>query len=59
MMDLLTANDRPGAYPPSWYAASLPPPPPRPTLHGEVEADICVVGERAGAQVTDLFVAAR
>jgi gamma-glutamylputrescine oxidase len=44
MMDLLTANDRPGAYPPSWYAASLPPPPPRPTLHGEVEADVCVVG---------------
>ncbi|MFP4327184.1 MAG: NAD(P)/FAD-dependent oxidoreductase [Paracoccaceae bacterium] len=43
-MDLLDANDRPGEYPRSWYAATLPPPPRRPALEGTVRADICVVG---------------
>ena len=44
-MDLLTANDRPGRYPPSLYAAQnaldLHQ---RPSLEGAVEADVCVVG---------------
>ena len=44
MTDLLTANDRPGAYPASWYAATVDLPRPRPALAGEVRADVCVVG---------------
>jgi len=43
-LDLLTANDRPGAYPASWYAATAAPLPPFPSLAGEVTADVCVVG---------------
>ncbi len=43
-LDLLTANDRPGAYPPSWYAATSTPHTPFPALAGEVTADVCVVG---------------
>ena len=42
--DLLTANDRPGEYPPSWYAATARLLPPFPSLAGDVEADVCVVG---------------
>lgn len=43
-MNLLDANDRPGAYPPSWYADSTPLLPPFPPLFGETRADVCVVG---------------
>ena len=43
-LDLLTANDAPGAYPPSWYAATADLLPPFPALEGEVVADVCVVG---------------
>lgn len=43
-LDLLTTNDRPGEYPPSWYAATARALPPFPTLGGDVEADVCVVG---------------
>jgi gamma-glutamylputrescine oxidase len=43
-LDLLTANDRPGAYPATWYAATATPLPPFPVLEGEVAADVCVVG---------------
>lgn len=43
-LDLLTANDTLGAYPPSWYAASTPLPRPRPALTGAIEADVCVIG---------------
>jgi gamma-glutamylputrescine oxidase len=42
--DLLTANDRPGAYPPSWYAADTPPLAPFPPLEGAAAADVCVIG---------------
>ena len=42
--DLLTVNDTPGAYPPSWYSATVHALPPFPALTGEVEADVCVVG---------------
>jgi gamma-glutamylputrescine oxidase len=43
-MDLLTANDRPGEYPPSWYAATADLPPPRRSLEGDTRADVCIVG---------------
>lgn len=44
-MNLLFANDEKGQYPASYYAASLDaPPPPRPRLEEDQEADFCVVG---------------
>ena len=43
-MNLLYANDRRGAYPASWYAATATPPDPFPELKGETRADVCVVG---------------
>ncbi len=43
-MDLLTANDRPGAYPESWYAATATPLPPFPAAQGALSCDVCVVG---------------
>ncbi|MDF0597037.1 NAD(P)/FAD-dependent oxidoreductase [Psychromarinibacter halotolerans] len=43
-MNLLHANDRPGTYPGSWYAASAEPLPPFPALDGDTRADIVIVG---------------
>ncbi len=43
-MKLLHANDRPGEYPPSWYAATAAPLPPFAPLRGAAKADVCVVG---------------
>ncbi|MEM7632227.1 MAG: FAD-binding oxidoreductase [Pseudomonadota bacterium] len=43
-MNLLFANDRTGAYPASWYAATSPIAPVRAALEGRVTADVCVVG---------------
>ena len=43
-MDLLSVNDRPGAYPPSWYAQTATPLPPFPAAAGEMRCDVCVVG---------------
>ncbi|MEQ8897368.1 MAG: FAD-binding oxidoreductase [Roseovarius sp.] len=43
-MNLLYSNDRPGEYPPSWYAASVDPLAPFAPLEGETRADVCVVG---------------
>lgn len=43
-MDLLTANDRPGAYPPSWYAATAEALPGFPAAAGALSCDVCVVG---------------
>ncbi|MCB1360959.1 MAG: FAD-binding oxidoreductase [Rhodobacter sp.] len=43
-MDLLTANDRPGAYPDSWYAASADLLPPFPAAVGALSCDVCVIG---------------
>ena len=43
-MDLLTANDRPGEYPRSWYAASAEPLPLQPRAEGALSCDVCVVG---------------
>jgi gamma-glutamylputrescine oxidase len=43
-MNLLDANDRPGAYPPSWYAETADLLPPFPPLDGSTRADVCIVG---------------
>ena len=43
-MNLLDANDRPGTYPDSWYAATADIPPPAAPLRGAARADVCVVG---------------
>ena len=43
-MNLLHANDRPGAYPPSLYAATRDPLPAFPALQGDARADVCVIG---------------
>ncbi len=43
-LDLLTANDRPGQYPRSWYAATAEPPGPYPAAEGEISCDFCIIG---------------
>lgn len=43
-MDLLYANDEPGQYPPSWYAATTQALPPFPVLEGDITSDVCIVG---------------
>ncbi|MCH2094753.1 MAG: FAD-binding oxidoreductase [Rhodobacteraceae bacterium] len=43
-LNLLHANDRPGLYPESWYAATAQPLSLCPALDGEIHADVCVVG---------------
>lgn len=43
-MNLLHVNDRAGAYPPSWYAATAVPHAPFPRLEGAVRVDVCIVG---------------
>ncbi len=43
-LNLLHANDRPGQYPPSWYAETRVPFAPQPRAEGAIRADVCVVG---------------
>lgn len=43
-MDLLTANDRQGAYPASYYAATAAQLDPFPAAEGAINCDVCVVG---------------
>ncbi len=43
-MDLLTANDRPGTYPASWYAETVQPLAPFAPAEGALSCDVCVVG---------------
>ena len=43
-MNLLYSNDRPGTYPPSYYAATANIPPSRPPLEDEISADVAIVG---------------
>jgi gamma-glutamylputrescine oxidase len=43
-MNLLHVNDKAGEYPPSFYAATATPFAPLPTLMGEVQADVCIIG---------------
>ena len=41
---LLTINDRPGEYPPSYYAATAHVIDPFPSAEGDLSADVCIVG---------------
>lgn len=43
-MDLLTANDRAGDYPRSWYAETADPLPRLPPAQGDLTCDVCVIG---------------
>ncbi len=43
-MDILTANDRAGVYPPSFYASVVNPLPEFPEAKGTIDCDVCVVG---------------
>lgn len=43
-MKLLTANERWGEFPPSYYVASALPVPDRKRLNGDIRADVCVIG---------------
>ena len=43
-MNLLYANDKIGAYPPSWYAATATPHTPFGALTGAHTADVCIIG---------------
>ena len=43
-MDVLTANDRPGEYPASYYAATAEMLDPVPHARGELTCDVCIVG---------------
>ena len=43
-MNPLYRNDRPGAFPDSWYVASADIPDERPPLRGEIRADVCIIG---------------
>ena len=43
-MNPLHRNDKPGRYPPSWYADSVDMPAERPALRGAHTADVCIVG---------------
>ena len=43
-MDLLTANDRQGEYPRSWYAETADPLPLQPRAEGALSCDVCVIG---------------
>lgn len=43
-MNLLHVNDRPGHYPPSFYAATATPFAPLPPLLGDAETDVAIIG---------------
>lgn len=58
-MDLLTANDTLGAYPPSYYAAAATLPPVRAAAAGEISADVAVIGGGFTGLSTALHLARR
>ncbi|MCV6586287.1 MAG: FAD-binding oxidoreductase [Marinibacterium sp.] len=58
-MDLLTANDAPGSYPDSYYAATAAPLPPFPAATGTLDCDVCVVGAGYMGLSTALHLAQR
>ncbi|MCB2115898.1 MAG: FAD-binding oxidoreductase [Rhodobacteraceae bacterium] len=43
-LDVLTANDRAGEYPRSWYAETATPLAPFPAAEGALTCDVCVIG---------------
>ncbi len=43
-MNLLHANDRPGHYPASFYAATATPFAPQPPLQGDAQTDVAIIG---------------
>ncbi|MDO6591687.1 FAD-dependent oxidoreductase [Loktanella sp. D2R18] len=43
-MNPLYRNDKPGQFPPSWYAASADTPAARPSLDTDMTVDVCVIG---------------
>ncbi|HAL21555.1 MAG TPA: FAD-dependent oxidoreductase, partial [Stenotrophomonas sp.] len=47
------------AFPPSWYAASLPEPSPLPPLQGQMQADVAVLGAGYTGLTAALELAAR
>ena len=58
-MDLLTANDRQGEYPPSYYADMAEHLPPFPAAKGDLKCDVCVVGAGFTGLSTALHLAQR
>ena len=58
-MDLLTANDRAGEYPASYYTVSAQPLEKFPALQGEETCDVCVVGAGYTGLSTALHLAER
>lgn len=58
-MDLLTINDTPGDYPPSFYAAQADLLPRQPTAKGALRCDVCVVGAGFTGLSTALHLAQR
>ncbi|MFQ3255438.1 MAG: gamma-glutamylputrescine oxidase, partial [Loktanella salsilacus] len=43
-MNPLYRNDTAGEFPASWYAATADLPPQRPSLRGNQQADVCIIG---------------
>ncbi|MDC0738673.1 FAD-binding oxidoreductase [Cognatishimia sp. SS12] len=58
-MDLLTANDRPGRYPPSYYATGVKGLPNCTAAQGQISCDVCVVGGGYTGLSTALHLAQR
>jgi len=58
-MDLLTANDRPGAYPESFYATGADLLDVQPPAQGDVTCDVCVIGGGFTGLSTALHLAQR
>ena len=56
-MDILTENDSDGAYPKSWYSATVDEPPKLPPAQGELNCDVCVIGGGFTGLSTSLHLA--
>ena len=44
MLNVLYANDKPGEYPQSYYAATATPLDPFPDVKGDIKTDVCIIG---------------
>lgn len=58
-MNPLYRNDKPGAFPESWYAATADIPAPRPALDGDRRADVAIIGAGYTGLSAALHLAAR